>query len=149
MKRFPEFNKASTKVFQQRSKRGESQKQSHLEKLTNVIGHNKIIEFLTSKSATVNGKRIPLGFESASQIMKEKLFTHEFYTNLHDIIIHRSESNPAYMEKAKRLLTTIDKNLSKEERFQKKALLKETERLSTKNVKENFFDYTNNPIWVA
>lgn|GEM_PF-5320829 len=81
--------------------------------------------------------------------MKEKLFTHEFYTNLHDIIIHRSENNPAYMDKVKRLLTNTDRDLSKEERFQKKALLKETERLSTKNVKENFFDYTNNPIWVA
>ena len=81
--------------------------------------------------------------------MREKLFTHEFYTNLHDIVIHRSENNPAYMEKAKRLLTTTDQRLSKEERFQKKALIKEAERLATKNVKDNFFDYTNNPIWVA
>ena len=104
---------------------------------------------MTSKSAMIGDTRIPLGFESASEIMREKLFTHEFYTNLHDIIIHRSENNPAYMDKAKRLLTTTDQHLNKDERFQKKALIKEAERLATKNVKENFFDYSNNPVWIA
>jgi len=28
-------------------------------------------------------------------------------------------------------------------------LLKEVERISTKNVKDNFFDYADNPVWVA
>ena len=47
------------------------------------------------------------------------------------------------------LLTTPDENLTPQFRMQKKILIKEASRKATKEVKESFFDYTYNPLFLA
>jgi len=68
----------------------------------------------------------------------------------------KEEQTPGYAEQAKRLLTTEDSSLTTEdssltpdERFIKANLLKETERIASKNTKNTFYNYAANPVFVA
>jgi hypothetical protein len=145
MKMFPDYEKVSSKIFQGWKAWPESRKEGTLAKFRFRLGKwGKAVSGLETR---IDGKRIPFGFESASEIMKEKFFKHEFYTQLHDMIVFRSESDPGYADRVKQLFSS--EKLSADQKYQKQKLMKEVERLATKNVKENFFDYANNPIRVA
>lgn len=143
---FPEYNKVTTKVFETWKQRPAEQKETFLQKIRFYLQRGW--EFISKQDVKIANKRIPLWYEAVNEVMREKFFAHEFYTNLHDLIMKRAENNPKYINYIKRILST-DVMLSKKKLYHKKALFKEVERISTKNVKESFFDYANNPVWVA
>lgn len=76
-------------------------------------------------------------------------FEREYFSQLKDYIQFKSQENPAFAQKAQYLLSAKENELTQDERYTKGKMLLEVERLATKATKESFFDYAENPMFVA